>query len=50
MVRCLGTPKLIPTIRSKPGDTPMDKETEEQIRLMAYALWERDDRPHGRDL
>ena len=28
----------------------MDKETEEQIRLMAYALWERDDRPHGRDL
>ncbi|MBF0421924.1 MAG: DUF2934 domain-containing protein [Magnetococcales bacterium] len=28
----------------------MSTHDEDQVRLMAYYLWERDDRPHGRDL
>ncbi|HIJ85123.1 MAG: hypothetical protein HW380_3488 [Magnetococcales bacterium] len=28
----------------------MSADNEEQIRLMAYTLWERGNRPHGRDL
>ncbi|MBF0145799.1 MAG: DUF2934 domain-containing protein [Magnetococcales bacterium] len=28
----------------------MSVDNEEQIRLMAYSLWEREHRPHGRDL